>query len=298
MATASKTGMYFAMSKKCTNNLTLINTKGSLENIKLLKDEDVSVGLAQKDALKLMKNLDVIKNFTDHSFSFKGDNRVFYYYDLEGMKEFVHLLIRKSDKNRITFNNLDGFRIAHGPLGSGSYITANNLKDILWADFDYKLRSVEYSSIVDALYLLDNNSIDIIVSVIRKRPSFIKRYIDIDKSNFELKVIEKVKNTKKVLYKTKVALGIDRCLPKSEGGKCYYTEPGSYKIRWKIYDSKGIQWCIPKSMEKEKKYKKEEKFYMGKDYEGDSEKIGKDELKNVHTIPVDDLDMDEGVYSD
>jgi len=90
---------------------------------------------------------------------------------------------------------------------------------------------------------------------IRKRPSFIKRYIDIDKSNFELKVIEKVKNTKKVLYKTKVALGIDRCLPKSEGGKCYYTEPGSYKIRWKIYDSKGIQWCIPKSMEKEKKYK-------------------------------------------
>ena len=76
--------------------------------------------------------------------------------------------------NKITFNNLDGLRIAHGPLGSGSYITANNLKDIFWADFDYKLRSVEYSSIIDALYQLDNESIDIIVSVMRKRDSFIK----------------------------------------------------------------------------------------------------------------------------
>ena len=64
-------------------------------------------------------------------------------------------------------------------------------------------------------------------------------------------------------------------------------------------DTKSIaQKNLEKAMEKEKKYKKEEKFYMGKDYDLDSEKIGKDELKNVHTIPVDDLDMDEGVYSD
>ena len=209
MATASKTGMYFAMSKKCTNNLTLINTKGSLENIKLLKDEDVSVGLAQKDALKLMKNLDVIKYFTDHSFSFKGDNRVFYYYDLEGMKEFVHLLIRKSDKNRITFNNLDGFRIAHGHLGSGSYITANNLKDILWADFDYKLRSVEYNSTIDALYQLDNNSIDIIVSVIRKREEFVKNPNSV---------------VKKLLKKFTI-LGLDRPI-----GKIY--DYGTLKYDW------------------------------------------------------------------
>jgi hypothetical protein len=194
MATASKTGMYFAMSKQCTNGLNLINTKGSLENIQLLKSQSVSVALAQKDALKLMKSLDVIKNFTDHSFSFKGDNKIYYYFDLEGMKEFVHLIIRKSDKNSITFNDLDGYRIAHGHLGSGSYITANNIKDILWADFDYKLRSIEYNSTIDALYQLDNNSIDIIVSVIRKRPEFIQN---------KNSVVEK-------LLKKFTILGVDR----------------------------------------------------------------------------------------
>jgi len=64
-------------------------------------------------------------------------------------------------------------------------------------------------------------------------------------------------------------------------------------------DAKSIaQKNLEKAMAKEKKYSQEEKFYMGKDYDLDSEKLNKDDLKNVHTIPVDDLDMDEGVYSD
>lgn len=83
------------------------------------------------------------------------------------------------------------------------------------------------------------------------RPAGIERYIEIDKNNFELRVIEERNNSKSVILKTEVALGMDRCLPKSKGGRCYYTEPGEYAVRWKVHDPEGIQWCIPKSMEKE-----------------------------------------------
>jgi len=89
------------------------------------------------------------------------------------------------------------------------------------------------------------------------RPKGIKRYIVINKSKFELKVIEEKKGKKRVIFKTKVATGIDSCLPKEEGGRCYYTETGTYKVRWKVFDPKGIKWCIPKFMEKEKKYQED-----------------------------------------
>lgn len=79
----------------------------------------------------------------------------------------------------------------------------------------------------------------------------VTRYVEVDKSSFLLKVVEKKNDIKKVIFKTRVALGMDRCLPKSKGGRCYYTEPGEYHVRWKVHDPEGIQWCIPKSMEKE-----------------------------------------------
>ena len=83
------------------------------------------------------------------------------------------------------------------------------------------------------------------------RPDGVIRYIEVDKSDFELRVVEKTEEEQKVLLKTTVAVGMDRCLPKEKGGKCYYTEPGEYHVRWKVYDPEGIEWCIPKSMEKE-----------------------------------------------
>ncbi len=79
----------------------------------------------------------------------------------------------------------------------------------------------------------------------------ITRYIEVDKSDFELRVIEEREEEKKVLLRTTVAVGMDRCMPKEKGGRCYYTEPGEYHVRWKVHDPKGIEWCIPKSMEKE-----------------------------------------------
>lgn len=83
------------------------------------------------------------------------------------------------------------------------------------------------------------------------RPDGVIRYIEVDKSDFELRVVEKNSEHEKILLKTIVAVGMDRCLPKEKGGKCYYTEPGEYHVRWKVHDPEGIEWCIPKSMEKE-----------------------------------------------
>lgn len=85
------------------------------------------------------------------------------------------------------------------------------------------------------------------------RPKNISRYITVDKSDFTIKVFEQKEGsaTEKEIYSTQVALGMDRCLPKEKGGKCYFTDPGSYQIRWKIHDPLGIEWCIPKSMEAE-----------------------------------------------
>ncbi len=83
------------------------------------------------------------------------------------------------------------------------------------------------------------------------RPTDIVRYAEVNKSTFELKVIEQKQNRKKVIFKTRVALGMDGCMPEKKGGNCYYTEPGEYQVRWKVHDPNGIEWCIPKFMEKE-----------------------------------------------
>ncbi len=87
----------------------------------------------------------------------------------------------------------------------------------------------------------------------RNRPEGIDRYIVVDKSTFELTVFEKREGWEKEqeILSTTVALGMDRCLPKEKGGRCYYTDPGEYQVRWKVHDPEGIEWCIPKFMEKE-----------------------------------------------
>ncbi|MBB5022784.1 L,D-transpeptidase [Desulfurispira natronophila] len=81
------------------------------------------------------------------------------------------------------------------------------------------------------------------------------RYIVINKTTFELEVFEvNRKGEEKLIFSSLVGLGIDRCLPEEQGGNCYFTEPGAYNVRWKIYEPDGIEWCIPPSMEKEERY--------------------------------------------
>ncbi len=84
-----------------------------------------------------------------------------------------------------------------------------------------------------------------------KRPQGSKRMIIVDKSHFNLRVIEQLGDKEKLLFKTRVALGMDGCQPQELGGNCYYTESGQYSIRWKVEDERGIEWCIPKHMEQE-----------------------------------------------
>ncbi|GHV09304.1 hypothetical protein AGMMS50229_19200 [Campylobacterota bacterium] len=83
------------------------------------------------------------------------------------------------------------------------------------------------------------------------------RTILVDKSRFTITVTESVGKLTTVLFSTRVGLGIDECLTQDEGGRCYYTEAGTYKVEFKVYDPDGIEWCIPKSMEKEARYRKD-----------------------------------------
>lgn len=82
----------------------------------------------------------------------------------------------------------------------------------------------------------------------RKGP---ERYIVVNKNNFLLQVFERQGEIDQVVYEATVALGMDGCKPKEQGGRCYYTEPGEYAVRWKVHDPQGIEWCIPKYMEEE-----------------------------------------------
>jgi len=82
-----------------------------------------------------------------------------------------------------------------------------------------------------------------------------KRFVIIDKKRFELSVYEVVDGEKHKLMRTPVALGYDRCLPESKGGKCYYTPEGEFEIEFKLFDPDGIQWCIPPKMSGEFKSK-------------------------------------------
>jgi len=86
------------------------------------------------------------------------------------------------------------------------------------------------------------------------RPEGAERYALVDKSEFELRVVQEVDDQREVLFRTEVGLGMDDCLPEDQGGKCYYTEPGDYRVRWRIHKPDGIDWCIPDSMAEEPEY--------------------------------------------
>ncbi|MFA9460729.1 L,D-transpeptidase [Thiohalorhabdus sp. Cl-TMA] len=86
-------------------------------------------------------------------------------------------------------------------------------------------------------------------------PEGAERHIVVDKSEFQLRVLEeRPDGSEQQLYSTEVGLGMDDCLPEEQGGNCYYTEPGDYRVRWRIYKPDGIDWCIPDSMTKEERY--------------------------------------------
>ncbi len=78
-----------------------------------------------------------------------------------------------------------------------------------------------------------------------------RRFVVIDKAEFNLTLYEALGDNVTKVMKTPVALGYDRCLPESKGGKCYYTPEGVFEIEFKLFDPDGINWCIPKKMEGE-----------------------------------------------
>lgn len=85
-------------------------------------------------------------------------------------------------------------------------------------------------------------------------PEGAERFAVVDKSEFELRVVQANGHGREVLFRTEVGLGMDDCLPEAQGGECYYTEPGKYRVRWRIFEPDGIDWCIPDSMAEEAGY--------------------------------------------
>ncbi len=89
-----------------------------------------------------------------------------------------------------------------------------------------------------------------------ERPDGAERWIRVDKDRFRLEVHQRrADGSEKRLFATRVGLGMERCLPEDEGGRCYFTEPGEYTIRWRIHDPDGIEWCIPDSMAEQARYR-------------------------------------------
>lgn len=84
-----------------------------------------------------------------------------------------------------------------------------------------------------------------------------ERYAVVDKSRFELRIVEETADEREVVYRTEVGLGMDDCLPEEHGGECYYTEPGTYHVQFDVYRPDGIDWCIPESMADEPEYERD-----------------------------------------
>lgn len=108
---------------------------------------------------------------------------------------------------------------------------------------------------VESWWIHEGTAQDISPARVFKKPHTAERMIVVDKTRFTLKVIETIDGETFEVFTTRVGLGIDECLTQEEGGRCYFTEPGEYKVEFKVYDPDGIEWCIPKSMEQEERYR-------------------------------------------
>lgn len=102
--------------------------------------------------------------------------------------------------------------------------------------------------------LIKKAGIDVSEVVRQARLKGSARFILISKSSFLLEMFEFDGKHETKRFEAEVGLGMDDCLPPEEGGRCYYTEPGIYRVRWKVYDPEGIEWCIPEFMGDEERY--------------------------------------------
>lgn len=114
-----------------------------------------------------------------------------------------------------------------------------------------------WQGVKESWWIHENAAEDISPAEKIKKPKSASRTIVVDKTHFTLNVIETIGNEQFVIFSTRVGLGIDECLTQEEGGRCYFTEPGEYKVEFKVYDPDGIEWCIPKSMEQEERYRED-----------------------------------------
>jgi TRAP transporter TAXI family solute receptor len=157
IATGPRDGSYFQIAQDIKNvagkegiDLQVMATKGSLENLELLRSGKADLAIVQLDALRFIS--DVVKQ--DQGLNVFDKIKVV----LNLYPEEIHILTNKKDIQ--TFYNLEGKRVSVGPPGGGTAVTAA----VLFNVYDIK-STVSEEPFEDAIKKIDQGSLDAVIFV-------------------------------------------------------------------------------------------------------------------------------------
>ena len=157
IATGPRDGSYFQIAQDIKNvagkegiDLQVMATKGSLENLELLRSGKADLAIVQLDALRFIS--DVVKQ--DQGLNVFDKIKVV----LNLYPEEIHILTNKKDIQ--TFYNLEGKRVSVGPPGGGTAVTAA----VLFNVYDIK-STVSEEPFEDAIKKMDQGSLDAVIFV-------------------------------------------------------------------------------------------------------------------------------------
>lgn len=157
IATGPRDGSYFQIAQDIKNvagkegiDLQVMATKGSLENLELLRSGKADLAIVQLDALRFIS--DVVKQ--DQGLNVFDKIKVV----LNLYPEEIHILTNKKDMQ--TFYNLEGKRVSVGPPGGGTAVTAA----VLFNVYDIK-STVSEEPFEDAIKKMDQGSLDAVIFV-------------------------------------------------------------------------------------------------------------------------------------
>lgn len=147
MVTGSPTGTYYRFGQDVqsvlqskTIKLSVKESSGSIDNINRIDSpENAALGIVQSDVLGFLRRSD-----SEESRKISENLRMIY----PLFDEEVHVIARSNIKN---FSDLNGKRVAVGPHGSGSWLTALNLFKITGVEPAKTMRSSPEEGMLDVL---------------------------------------------------------------------------------------------------------------------------------------------------
>jgi len=151
MVTGFNGGTYYKIGQSMASlpglNLTVKNSKGSLQNIKMVRKGYADFGITQ---------LDIFENLSYFDSSLKDAVKILFLLH----KEEVHVLARKEYKS---FKDLKGKKVAFGNRNSGTFSTSQIL--VISMQMNENQFKLDYSSPLDSLKKLANGSLDAMIVV-------------------------------------------------------------------------------------------------------------------------------------